>query len=119
MTAAAQALNGSSLNLEIDEAAACMEALGNPKRLEIVRLLVWAGDDGLAVGEVQRHLGIPASTLSHHILHLVGAGLVRQEREGRTLRCRPDFARLRGLAETLFAECCSGVGLQTSETEAV
>ncbi len=94
--------------MDIEQAAQCMESLGNPKRLEIVRLLVKSGNEGLAVGKVQRALGIPASTLSHHILSLVGAGLVSQQREGRSLRCRPNFERLRDLTTLLFAECCTG-----------
>ena len=95
--------------MELEIAARCMEALGNPKRLEIVRLLVKAGPDGLAVGDIRKHLEIPASTLSHHLLHLVGAGVIRQERQGRILRCHPNFNQLQGLAEMLLAECCAGV----------
>ena len=91
------------------QAATCLEKLGNPTRLGIVRLLVRAGPEGLPVGAIQRHLGVPASTLSHHILHLVSAGLVRQQREGRVLRCRPDYDLLRSLVDMLTEECCAGV----------
>ena len=91
------------------QAATCLEKLGNPTRLGIVRLLVRAGPEGLPVGAIQRHLGVPASTLSHHILHLVLAGLVRQQREGRVLRCRPDYDLLRSLVDMLTEECCAGV----------
>ena len=63
--------------MNLNHAARCLEKLGNPTRLEIFRLLVKAGDGGLAVGEVQEHLGVPASTLSHHMAHLVNVGLVR------------------------------------------
>jgi DNA-binding transcriptional ArsR family regulator len=58
------------------------------------------------VGEIQSELGIPASTLSHHISRLVWAGLVEQERQGRVLRCRPRFAALRALVDFLYQECC-------------
>jgi DNA-binding transcriptional ArsR family regulator len=105
--------------MDLEQAARCMESLGNAKRLEIVRLLVKAGNDGLAVGQIQRALGIPASTLSHHILSLVAAGLVTRQREGRTLRCLPDFDRLRGLTTLLFAECCAGVADTTPTSQAV
>lgn len=71
--------------MDIDELALCLEKLGHPKRLEIFRLLVRAGHDGLPVGDIQRHLGIPASTLTHHIAQLVSAGLVRQTREGKSV----------------------------------
>lgn len=95
--------------MDLNTAATCLEKLGNPTRLEIVRLLVRAGPEGLAVGEIQEHLGIPASTLSHHILHLVSAGLVRQEREGRVLRCTPNYDLMRALVDMLTEECCAGV----------
>lgn len=92
--------------MKLNQAARCLEKLGNPTRLEVFRLLVRAGPEGLSVGEIQDHLGIPASTLSHHIGHLVNAGLVLQEREGRQLICKPDFALMDGLIDFLTAECC-------------
>ncbi|MFQ5974391.1 MAG: ArsR/SmtB family transcription factor [Alphaproteobacteria bacterium] len=104
--------------MDVNHAARCLEKLGNPTRLEIVRLLVRAGSEGLPVGEVQRHLGIPASTLSHHILGLVSVGLVRQQREGRVLRCTPDYELLDGLVAMLTEECCSGVAEPTEARDA-
>ena len=95
--------------MNLNQAARCLETLGNPTRLEIVRLLVRAGPEGLAVGEIQEHLGVPGSTLSHHLSHLVNNGVVRQEREGRVLRCRPDFTVIEALTGFLLAECCRGV----------
>jgi DNA-binding transcriptional ArsR family regulator len=73
-------------------------------------LLVRAGDDGLSVGEIQEHLGIPGSTLSHHILFLSSANLIFQERTGRILCCRPNFERMHAIVNALTAECCKGVG---------
>ncbi|HSR71760.1 MAG TPA: metalloregulator ArsR/SmtB family transcription factor [Kiloniellales bacterium] len=93
--------------MDLERAAQCLETLGHPTRLAIFRLLVRAGRDGLAVGEIQERLGIPASTLSHHIAQLTGAGLVRQTREGRILRCTPDFAVMDGLLGFLTEECCA------------
>ncbi len=58
------------------------------------------------MGRIQEHLDIPASTLSHHISQLVNAGLIRQDREGRTLMCRPDFARMDAVVAYLTDECC-------------
>ncbi len=92
--------------MELNHAARCLEKLGNPTRLEVFRLLVKAGDEGLPVGEIQEHLGIPASTLSHHVSHLVNVGLVRQEREGRVLRCTPNFPLMDDLIGFLTSECC-------------
>ncbi len=96
--------------MEHVRAARCLEKLGNPTRLEIFRLLVRAGPAGAAVGEIQDRLGIPGSTLSHHISHLVNAGLVNQAREGRVLRCTPNFTLMNEVMDFLTAECCTGVG---------
>jgi DNA-binding transcriptional ArsR family regulator len=93
--------------MDIPQAALCMEKLGHPTRLEIVRALVRAGPDGLKVGEIQRHLGIPASTLSHHLLNLVSVGLVSQQRAGRVLRCRADYDLMADLVAVLTEECCA------------
>ncbi|MEM7226259.1 MAG: metalloregulator ArsR/SmtB family transcription factor [Pseudomonadota bacterium] len=95
--------------MNLNQAARCLETLGNPTRLEIVRLLVRSGSEGLAVGEIQEHLGVPGSTLSHHLSHLVNSSVIEQEREGRVLRCRPNFQTLQGLTDFLMAECCQGV----------
>ena len=104
--------------MDVAQAARCLEKLGHPTRLEIVRLLVRAGPEGLPVGDVRKHLGIPASTLSHHILHLTSAGLVRQQREGRVLRCTPNYALMSQVMEFLTAECCTGVGHATEAEKA-
>ena len=104
--------------METHIAAQCLEKLGNPTRLGIVRLLVRAGNDGLSVGDIRRHLGIPASTLSHHILHLVTARLIHQEREGRVLRCKVDFALMQALVDMLTEECCAGVEASAENREA-
>jgi ArsR family transcriptional regulator len=91
-------------------AAAALESLGNQKRLTIFRLLVRAGPAGLAVGKLQERVGIPASTLSHHVAHLVAAGLVSQNREGRVLRCTARFDAMRDLVDYLVEECCADAG---------
>ena len=93
--------------MKIDEAAARLEALGNPTRLKIYRMLVRAGDPGLSVGKLQSRLSIPGSTLSHHLKTLIIVGLVSQEREATTLICRANYPVMRGLVEYLVAECCT------------
>lgn len=93
--------------MKIDEAAARLEALGNPTRLKIYRMLVRAGDPGLSVGKLQSRLSIPASTLSHHLKTLIIVGLVSQERDVTTLICRANYSMMRGLVEFLVAECCT------------
>ena len=95
--------------MNIADAALSLEKLGHPTRLEIVRLLVRAGREGLPVGDVQRHLGIPASTLSHHLSQLVSGGLVSQCRVGRKLVCGVEFERMDALVAMLTENCCAGV----------
>ncbi len=96
------------VTIDVDTAALLLGELGNTTRLKIVRLLVRAGPDGLSVGEIQRTLGVPASTLSHHIAHLRGVELVSQTREGTVLRCCVDYARIDTIVEFLTDECCVG-----------
>lgn len=95
--------------METEIAARQLAELGNVHRLLAYRLLVKAGEEGLSVGDIQEHLGIPGSTLSHHLSRLVWAGLVIQERQGRSLRCRANFAAMRGLIGFLADECCTGL----------
>lgn len=94
--------------MDTDRAAKCLSELGNPTRLAIFRLLVRAGDTGLTVGGIQKLLEVPASTLSHHISHLVWVGLITQEREGRTLHCRTQPGVMEELMGFLMDECCKG-----------
>ncbi len=107
-----------SFGMDVVHAARCLEKLGHPTRLEIVRLLVRAGPEGLPVGDVRKHLGIPASTLSHHILHLTSAELVRQQREGRVLRCTPNYQLMEMLVGMLTEECCAGTDSMVSKRRA-
>ena len=92
--------------MELDTAANILAKIGNPTRLKIVRLLVRAGDDGLAVGQIQKQLDIPGSTLTHHIAHLKSAGVIRQQRQQATLICTIEFNLLRDLIDYLTEECC-------------
>ncbi|MEM1200755.1 MAG: metalloregulator ArsR/SmtB family transcription factor [Pseudomonadota bacterium] len=98
--------------MNTQEAAKSLEKLGHPNRLEIVQLLVQAGPEGLPVGALQEHLGIPASTLSHHVSQLVSGGLIEQTRNGRVLSCTPNFERIHALVELLTENCCSGVAIK-------
>jgi DNA-binding transcriptional ArsR family regulator len=90
-----------------DDAAAQLEALGNPTRLRVFRMLVRAGDDGSTVGRLQSRLDIAPSTLSHHIKALVIVGLVQQERDGTSLICRANYAQMNRLVGFLVNECCA------------
>lgn len=94
--------------MNTETAAKCLSELGNPNRLDIFRLLVRAGRDGLSVGAIQKRLAIPGSTLSHHISHLVSAGLIIQRRDGRVLYCRAQTDVVNQLVGFLMDECCKG-----------
>jgi DNA-binding transcriptional ArsR family regulator len=102
----------SSMNEE--RAAEGFAALGNRTRLRLLRLLVRAGMEGLTVGDVQRLLKVPASTLAHHLATLVQAGLVVQEKRGREVICTAHYAAIRGTAAYLTDECCAGVRLDAA-----
>lgn len=93
-----------------DEAAASLEALGNPLRLGIWRLLVRAGRTGLPAGEVGARLGLAGSTLAHHLRVLTQVGLIHRRRSGPVLFCVAEFARMQGLVDYLSAECCADGG---------
>ena len=91
--------------------AQALAALGHEARLDVFRLLVRAGRDGLSVGDIVTSTGQPASTLAHHLRMLVQAGLVTQERQGRTILNYADFAAVERTTRFLTAECCTGVAL--------
>ena len=93
--------------MKLEKAASQLEALGNPTRLNIYRILVRAGEGGLAVGGIQSKLDIPASTLSHHCKRLVDVGLVTQERQATTLICRAYYPAMNALIGYLADECCA------------
>jgi len=92
--------------MKLDEAAARLEALGNPTRLKIYRALVRAGESGQAVGKLQARLGIPGSTLSHHLKTMIVVGLITQERDATTLICRANYSVMNSLLAFLTEECC-------------
>ena len=82
-------------------------ALGTESRLQILRLLLAAHPDGLVVGDIQSELGIPASTLSHHLERLKGEGLAVVRREGTFLHYSANTTALEELLGFLYEECCS------------
>lgn len=93
--------------MKLDDAAAHLEALGNPTRLKIYRALVRAGDAGLPVGRLQERLKIAPSTLSHHIKTLMVVGLINQVRDATTLVCHANYEVMHDLLGFLVAECCT------------
>ena len=82
-------------------------AMGTEPRLRIMQLLLSAHPSGLIVGEIQNELGIPGSTLSHHLEKLKNEGLVKVRRESTFLRYSANTEALQELLGFLYAECCT------------
>ena len=82
-------------------------AMGSEARLRIMQLLLTAHPDGLVVSEIQEELGIPNSTLSHHLDKLKNEDLVRVRRESTFLRYTANNDALQELLQFLYAECCT------------
>ena len=83
-------------------------ALAQGTRLDGFRLLVRAGPERLAAGEIAQRLDVPQNTMSAHLSVLARAGLVRTERRGRLVIYRADLDRLRALTLFLLKDCCGG-----------
>jgi ArsR family transcriptional regulator, arsenate/arsenite/antimonite-responsive transcriptional repressor len=82
-------------------------AMGTEPRLRIMQVLLSAHPEGLVAGEIQEELGIPNSTLSHHLDKLKAEGLVEVQRESTFLRYTANTAALQELLQFLYAECCT------------
>ena len=82
-------------------------AMGTEARLRIMQLLLSAHPEGMVVSEIQEELGIPNSTLSHHLDKLRNEGLVQVQRESTFLRYTADTDALQQLLQFLYAECCT------------
>ena len=85
-----------------------LAALGQETRLDVFRLLVKVGPEGLPAGEIGERLGTVQNTTSAHLKVLSQAGLVRAEREGRTIRYSADMTGFRDLLAFLMEDCCDG-----------
>jgi ArsR family transcriptional regulator, arsenate/arsenite/antimonite-responsive transcriptional repressor len=94
-------------------AIAALGALAQEHRLGLFRLLVRAGEDGMAAGAIADALGIPNSSLSFHLAQLSRAGLIRQERRHRSLIYRADYDAMNALVGYLMENCCAGAGCGT------
>ena len=94
--------------MEKQNVIAALAALAQDTRLDVFRLLVRSGSEGLAAGEIARELAVPSATLSFHLKELRSAGVVTCRREGRSLIYGPDFGAMRELLEFLTENCCAG-----------
>ncbi len=95
-------------DLDLLNAASSFAALGSEQRLSVLRTLVRAGSAGLSIGQLGERTGVTGSTLTHHVKILAQAGLVNQERQGRSIICAAvAFEQVRDLSQFLLNECCA------------
>jgi ArsR family transcriptional regulator len=94
--------------METKDTVKRLSALAQDARLEVFRLLVKAGPEGLAAGEIARALETAANTTSAQLLILSNAGLIRARRDGRSIIYSVDFATMSGLLIFLTEDCCGG-----------
>lgn len=94
--------------MEHKDAVGALAALAQDTRLDIFRLLVEVGPEGLPAGQIGKRLGLPLATLSFHLSTLRQAGLVEFRRESRSLIYRSNFAAMNELLAYLTENCCGG-----------
>ena len=94
----------------LENAAQGFAAIGASPRLAVLKKLVRVGPQGLTVGELQKALAIPPSTLSHHLRVLANADLIIQTKKGRQIVSAPNFTVISNLVEFLVSECCVEMG---------
>lgn len=94
--------------MDKSDAIAALAALAQESRLDVFRLLVQAGTDGLPAGQIGERLGLPSATLSFHLSQLRHAGLVTFRRDGRSLIYAAEYAAMNGLLGYLTENCCQG-----------
>ena len=94
--------------MDINNATTSFSALSQPLRLETLRLLIKAGEQGMTSGEIGEALGAKQNTMSTNLMILHNADLVRNQREGRSIRYFADLSGLRGLLSFLMEDCCGG-----------
>ena len=94
--------------MEISDALAALVGLAQESRLNVFRLLVQTGADGLQPGQVSERLGLPPATLSFHLNQLRHAGLVTVRRNGRALIYVAEYDTMNALLAYLTENCCQG-----------
>ena len=94
--------------MEEKDVVKALSALAQPNRLQIFRTLVVAGKEGTTPGALGDALVLPAATLSFHLKELLHAGLVSQERKGRHLIYRAQYAQINAVLAYLSDNCCQG-----------
>jgi DNA-binding transcriptional ArsR family regulator len=94
--------------MEKSDAIVALAALAHATRLDVFRLLVQTGPEGMPAGRIGDRLGLPSATLSFHLNHLRHAGLVTFRRESRSLIYMAEYPAMNDLLAYLTANCCQG-----------
>ncbi|WP_168073551.1 helix-turn-helix transcriptional regulator [Caulobacter sp. SSI4214] len=94
--------------MESKPAINMLSALGHEGRLAVFRLLVKAGPQGIAAGEIARGLAVPPNSLSANLNILSHAGLIASRREGRSIIYSADYGAMSRLLAFLMEDCCGG-----------
>ena len=92
---------------QIAKYADMFSAMGAEPRLRVMQLLLSAHPEGMVVNEIQAEMGIPNSTLSHHLDKLRNEGLINVRRESTFLRYTANTGALREILQFLYSECCT------------
>jgi len=103
--------------MESTKAVESLGALAQDSRLQVYRLLVQAGPEGLAAGDIAERVGIPANTLSFHLKTLSHAGLVLSRQEGRFIYYSANYEQMNSLVVFLTENCCGGRSCRPSATQ--
>jgi DNA-binding transcriptional ArsR family regulator len=96
--------------MEKQTVISALAALAQETRLDVFRLLVASGAEGLPAGAIADATGVAPATLSFHLKELKSAGVLQCRREGRSLIYSPDFTAMNGLLAYLTENCCGGSG---------
>jgi ArsR family transcriptional regulator len=94
--------------MEMKQAIDALSALAQETRLQVYRLLVEAGPEGIAAGRIGEALDLPPATLSFHLAHLTRAGLAQSRQDGRFVIYSADFQNMNALVGYLTENCCGG-----------
>lgn len=94
--------------MEPTAAIAAFGALAHDTRLQVFRLLVQAGPNGVTAGDIAEALKVPASTMSHHLAIIERAGLATSRRESRSIFYAADYEGTRKLIAFMMEDCCQG-----------
>ena len=103
--------------MESSEVIRALSALAQEHRLALFRLLIQAGEQGMSAGAIADALRVPNSSFSFHLAALTKAGLIRQERQSRSLVYSADYAAMDELVGYLLENCCAGAECSTSACE--